>query len=129
MARILLADDEPDVLDALRGILEDAGHEVLTAVDGDNALKILRRQFVDLVVTDVIMPAREGLELIMILKRDNPGIGVVAISGGGALSKEATLTIADRLGADCTLAKPFTREEFLRSVTEVLNSLSPSSDI
>lgn len=120
MKRILLVDDNDSFRRSLAQTLQRADYEVLPAADGEVALSIFRQQPVDLVITDLIMPEKEGLETIMELRRLQPNIKVIAISGGGRNDPGDYLPIAEQLGAAKTLAKPFTAEEILAAVAQVL---------
>jgi DNA-binding response OmpR family regulator len=116
-ARILLADDEAGVRGFMRAALEQGGYEVIEAADGRQALQQARAGQVDLLITDLVMPVLEGLETIQALRRDDPGVRVIAISGafGSQYLKTAQL-----LGADAVLSKPMSTELLLTSVAEVL---------
>jgi CheY-like chemotaxis protein len=118
-ARILVADDEAGVRSYLRGVLENAGYEVTEAADGDRALKEARTGRVDLLITDLVMPGREGLETIRALRKEASGVAVVAMTG--ALGQEF-LEIARALGAQATLRKPIDAGQLLATVSEVLKS-------
>ena len=96
------------------------GHEVLLAAPAMQALQLYDPQTVSLVITDLIMPDMEGVELIMALRRRHPGVKVIAISGGGRNVPEAYLRIAQRVGALKTLAKPFPLETLRAAVQECL---------
>jgi CheY-like chemotaxis protein len=116
-ARIVVADDEAGVRSFLRKVLEDSGYEVIEAADGRQALKQARAGHVNLVITDLVMPEQEGLETIQALRRDLPGVRIIAISGafGGQFLKAAGW-----LGADAVLDKPVSAEALLAMVTKVL---------
>ncbi len=124
-ARILLVEDDEQMRRTLRRILEDANHEVVEASDGRVAARLYREDPTDLIVTDLIMPHKEGLELITELRRDFAGVKIIAISGGGRLGPDEYLPIARKLGALSTLAKPFDREEILKAVEDVLKGDRP----
>ena len=100
-ARILVADDEAGVRGFLRAVLEDGGYEVIEAADGKQALQQARAGHVDLVITDLVMPEQEGIETIQALRREMPGVGIIAISGAfeGQFLKMAE-TAGGRRGAD-----------------------------
>lgn len=119
MARILIIDDD----DLLRGVLAKAlgyaGHEVIQAADGLQGTDLFHATPVDLVVTDLIMPVQEGVETIVRLRRDNPKIPIIAISGGVTNSK-LYLDMAGKIGARRILPKPFTPQELIAVVDEVL---------
>ena len=116
-ARILIADDEAGVRGFLRTALEEGGYEVIEAEDGKQALKQARAGGVDLVITDLVMPEQEGIETIQALRKEIPGIGIIAISGR---FEAPYLKMAGMLGADAALAKPVGTELLLARVAEVL---------
>lgn len=120
MARILVIDDEELVRTTIRMRLEQNGHEVVEAGNGDEGLATLERRPVDLVVTDIIMPEKEGIETIRAIRRRNPEVGIVAISGGGRTSPLDLLSAAKKLGADQALRKPFTGAELMHVVDAAL---------
>lgn len=119
MPRILVIDDEEPIRTALEQVLTTMGHSVVTAEDGHKAAKLFRAQPFDLILTDIVMPNREGLETIIELRREFPEVGVIAMSGGASLS-EAYLGMAARLGAHHTLAKPFSQQQLQYAITETL---------
>jgi len=119
MATILVIDDETGVRVALERILTQSGHEVLSASDGKEALRIHHKRPADLVIVDVFMPDQDGLETITAFRKDFPHVTIIAISGGYDASG-AMLSIARELGAARILEKPFDYETLLRSVDEVL---------
>lgn len=118
MSRILIVDDEQDIRDIARLLLESAGYMVLCAEDGRTALKLIEDERVDLVVTDMLMPEMDGVELINELRRRRPNQRIMAISGGGRAPKESYLQIAHLCGAQGVLAKPFNRDQLLKAVFE-----------
>ena len=117
MARILLVDDEKAVREPLRIKLERAGHEVMEAGNGNEADELLAQNSFELVITDIIMPKKEGLELIRDLKKNFPNVKIIAITGGDRqINQKLNLESALQLGADDMLQKPFTLSTLLRSV-------------
>lgn len=122
MATILIIDDEPDVRTAVRRVLERSDYAVLEAGDGKEALSLAAERGCDLVITDINMPEMDGIEVIMTLAERNPGLPVIAISGGGKLPKELLLSSAGLLGAVTTLSKPFEMSELLAAVSTALAS-------
>ena len=116
MASILLIDDQPDLLQALRRVLEEAGHTVAEARDGKSALRQFAGRPTDLVVTDIYMPGMDGIEFLIRLHEAFPEARVIAMSGGGHLSKDHVLGAASMLGARQILPKPFTTQELLQAV-------------
>jgi len=105
MARIIVIDDESERRSLLGKALLAAGHEVTLSADGNEGLDHLRADGADVVVTDLFMPGLDGVETIRELRRDFPGVAVVAISGD-CLAK-TLLTVAENLGANVVLQKPF----------------------
>lgn len=124
MAQILIVDDDPGLLSALRGILEDAGHEVTEESDGSRALRRFAGHPTDLVITDVYMPEMNGIEFLMRLREAFPEAKVIGMSGGGHLDKEPVLEGARALGAAGILAKPLDVDEVNRVVESVLSGAS-----
>lgn len=120
MARILVVDDDEQFRRMLREMLERAGHEVHDAANGVVALELDREHQSDLVVIDLVMPEKEGLETILDLRRRRPDVKIIAISGGGRSNPNANLAAAKKLGARSTLTKPFTRNDVLLAIDEVL---------
>jgi DNA-binding response OmpR family regulator len=120
MSRILLIEDDEMLRNGLKLVLERAGHQVETACDGRGAEAQVSRFQPDLVVTDILMPGRDGLETIRALATNNPAFSLLAISGGGRLDGRVYLTLAQHLGATATLAKPFSNREFLKVVEGLL---------
>lgn len=122
MARILLVDDEPSVRTLFGEVLALDHHEVTTAADGAAALALLSHGAFDLVVTDVVMPGKEGVEFIREMQRSRPDLPIIAMSGGGRGSAADYLQLASLLGARKTLTKPFSARDLLDAVTEVLRA-------
>jgi CheY-like chemotaxis protein len=118
--RILLVDDDDNFRRTARCALVRAGYEVQEACNGHQALTLVRQARPDLVITDLIMPEKEGIETIVELRRSDPELPIIAISGGGRLSMEDNLLIAQKLGARSTLTKPFRSVELLEAVESVL---------
>jgi two-component system chemotaxis response regulator CheY len=120
MARILVIDDDSLIRETLRRMLEGAGHEVAEAEDGAAGLKAVSAQRPDLVVTDIYMPGKEGIETIRELRQIVPGLKIIAMSGSSWSSGHDALSSAKLLGADRTLPKPFRREQLLASIRDCL---------
>ncbi len=120
MAKILLVDDNADYLAAQTEFLGRAGHQVSTAADGNEALREAGKAAYDLLITDIIMPEREGLETIAVIRKMVPAMKIIAVSGGGRLGARDYLSAARMLGASRTLAKPFSGEELLDVIDAVL---------
>ena len=122
MAKILIVEDDDEVRDVLKTLLRDEGHEVSEAADGNAALEEFLRDPADLVVLDIVMPDKEGLETIIDLRRTHPNVKIFAMSGGGRTSPQDYLDMAKRLGAIEVIAKPFSIDDFLRGVQNALKS-------
>ena len=120
MARILVIDDEELVRFTLKQALQKAGHEVVEAADGNDGITFIKRSRFDLIITDIIMPEKEGIETIVELRRDDPDLKIIAISGGGRTGNTDYLELAQKLGAQQVLQKPFARQELLDAVQETL---------
>jgi CheY-like chemotaxis protein len=125
MARILVVDDEELVRGSIAGVLRRAGHAVTTAEDGEDALGKFQPNRFDLVITDIVMPRMEGIETMRALRRLEPAIRVIAMSGGDAGDDGFYLKAALALGADATLQKPFRVAELQQLVAEAL-AISPA---
>ena len=121
MSRILLVDDDESFRKMLHETLQRAGYEVQDAANGKVALKLYRQDPADLIITDLFMPEKEGLETIMELRRINPDVKIIAISGGGRGGPAGSLLMARRLGAKRGLVKPFSSKEALDTVAQVLS--------
>jgi YesN/AraC family two-component response regulator len=101
-------------------MLENEGYEVMDAANGEEGLKLIRDQSADLIITDLIMPQKEGLETIRGLKRDFPNVKIIAISGGGRIGPEEYLNLARKLGANYTFAKPVEHKELIKAVKNLM---------
>jgi CheY-like chemotaxis protein len=119
MPRILVVDDEEQIRRILRLTLERAGHEVDTAADGNEAVAKFDPERHDLVITDIVMPEKEGIETIQELRQVSAGVKIIAISGGGRISPEEYLDWARRFGVHRTFTKPIDRDDLLRTVAEL----------
>jgi len=121
MAKILVLDDELSILLMIKKMLEKAGHEVSLALNGREGMELFEKNRPDLLITDIIMPEKEGLETIFELRRKFPELKIIAISGGGRISPDGYLPGAKLLGADMTFQKPLDQKEFLQAVSQLLN--------
>ena len=120
MKRILVIDDDPMLCGFCTTVLSNEGYQVYVASNGHEGLRLLRQEPFELVITDIFMPEKEGLETIMELKSAFAGVKIIAISGGGTIKRELTLQMAKDLGADHVLEKPFEVETLINTVAEVL---------
>ncbi|WP_420480235.1 response regulator [Brevundimonas sp. FT23028] len=122
MARIAVVDDDPDVLDFISAVLTGAGHETLTARDGVAAAALVKAEPVDLMILDILMPNRDGLETILTLREAGRAFPILAISAGGVLDGSYLLQTARAFGAEETLLKPFSRETLIGHVDQMIRA-------
>lgn len=120
MATVLVIDDDDMVRTMLLRTLTRGGHTAVGARDGIEGMARFRESPADLVITDIFMPNQEGLATIMELRRSFPSIRIIAISGGGARASLDVLPVAEALGAQKTLRKPFTPADVMDAVKDVL---------
>ena len=120
MAKIVLIDDDDAVRRTIVRMLEVTPHEVHEAADGDAGVALCQSVRPDLVITDLMMPQKEGIETIRTLKQDQPSLKILAISGGGQSGSVDFLDMARSLGADEGLQKPFRRAELVEVVNRLL---------
>lgn len=118
--RVLVIDDEDSVRAMVEAALSHAGYRVLCATNGTEGLKVLDSQQVDLVITDILMPEKEGVETIVEIRQKMPGLQIIAMSGGGRVHNMEPLRIAGGIGADALLPKPFDLTKLLGVVESVL---------
>jgi CheY-like chemotaxis protein len=119
MSRILVIDDDAGVRAYLQHGLELGDHEVVVAQNGHEGIQRHRESPVDLVITDLFMPEKDGLETVVELRRESPSIPIIAISGGH-LTSGSVLQAARLLGAAHVLEKPFDAEKLLSMIDEAL---------
>ena len=123
MPKILLVDDEEQFRTWLRIVLERAGYAVVEATDGSSGIALVQRDKVDVVICDIYMPGKEGIETITELHRDYPGLKVIAVSGGTVLSEQYdALKVVSYIGAHKILTKPFSANDILEALAELLST-------
>jgi len=128
MSSILIVDDEADIRDALKMVLENEGYDVKVASNGNEAIRYQQNAPADIVITDIIMPEKDGINTIKEISNDYPRTRIIAISGGGdpvgykpdAISTSAYLAAAKKEGADLVITKPFERDDILQAVADLL---------
>ncbi|MBV9528982.1 response regulator [Sphingomonas sp.] len=120
MAKILVIDDDPFVRTTIRRILVRAGYDLWVAENGDQGLECFKRDRPDLVITDIIMPEREGIEVIRAIRAIDPAARIIAISGGGRIGAADVLAFAAKFGAREVIGKPFEPSELTDSVARCL---------
>lgn len=121
MQKILVIEDDSAVRLSLQMMLEDGGYTVKVAENGEVGIDLFREDPTDLVITDLFMPQKEGIETISELRRDYPGVKIIAISGGGQHIPGGFLIFASKLGAVHTFQKPIDNNELLEVVKSVLS--------
>ena len=114
--KILVVDDESTMRLVVRHALAAQGHRVVTAADGEEAIRLAREESFDLILMDLLMPGTDGIEAIMTIRKEKPELRIVAMSGGWDGQRRNFLPLAARLGAIHTLAKPFGRDDLLKAV-------------
>ena len=121
MSRVLVIDDEPYNLLMLKKMFEKEGYEVDIAINGDEGIRMFSKYPADIVITDIVMPEKEGLETIREFKQTNPDLKIIAISGGGRIDSKEYLDSARLFGAARIFRKPFKQREMVNAVHELLN--------
>lgn len=123
MATVLVADDVAEVRYSIKRSLTKAGHTVIEAEDGAAALEILRRDAVDLIVTDIWMPKTDGVAVLRALRHEFPTLKVIAVTGGGrAAPIDFSAALATTWGADRVFTKPFENDDLVREVDALIKT-------
>jgi DNA-binding response OmpR family regulator len=124
MGRILIIDDDYHILKMMKKMLERAGFEVELASNGNEGLKVFKTTPADLVICDIIMPEKEGLETIREMKRLYTNLKILAMSGGGRVTTKSYLNTARAFGATKTMGKPFSQKQMVSTVQELMRNAS-----
>lgn len=120
MPRILIADDDGDLCEMLKLVLERANYEVDLAANGEEAIQAYERHPANVLITDLFMPGRDGLETVQFFRARHPGVRIIAISGGGYSGQKTDhLSVARTAGADLSFRKPFDVARLLEGVREL----------
>ena len=119
--RILVVDDDEVVRNVFRRTLEETGYEITEAPNGKVACRLYRKEPFDLIILDIVMPEKEGLETIQDLRRDFPDVKIIAVSGGGRVGAEDYLNMARQLGAVRALEKPISSRQLLETISAVIS--------
>ena len=122
MAKILIIEDEAPFRAVLTRVLQEKGHHVIETPDGSQALRLCQAHSVDLMLTDLIMPNKEGIETIIEVKKDFPNLPIIAMSGGGRTGPQDLLFAAAALGAHATISKPFQIQQLLTLIEAQLST-------
>jgi two-component system response regulator (stage 0 sporulation protein F) len=121
MAKILVVDDEEPIRTLVSKIVQKDGHEVMVAENGQHACDAFQNAEIDLIITDLVMPEKNGIEMIIQLKKTHPDLKVIAISGGSGFSGQIDLlSVAQLLGAKHIIRKPFTVDDIRNAVNDML---------
>lgn len=120
MNRILLVDDDELFRESVAQMLTGNGYEVVSAEDGRDGMRRLGEEAFDLLVTDMLMPERDGVETIMAVRKAHPDLPIIAMSGGGRRSSTEYLEYASVMGAAYVFQKPFETDRFLAAIRECL---------
>ena len=122
MARILVVDDDEGVRMMLRVLMEKSGYEVVEAGNGNEAVLSIQAHTPALVIMDIVMPEKEGLETILEVRQFQPDLPIIAISGGGRIGPAHYLDDAVKFGASKVFTKPLNLEDIRRAVTDLISS-------
>ncbi len=123
MGKILIIDDDPAMCDMLKMALENEGHEVVAKHNGEDAVAHYCEEPADLIITDIFMPLKDGIEIILDLQGRFSDLKIIVMSGGG-VTGVGTLDVfvaAKEFGADYTFKKPFKIEDMMKAVGNLLN--------
>ena len=124
MARVLIVDDDGDVRDTLIRLLRLAGHDPLAPQSSVDAVRAVKSGDYDIVITDVIMPDLDGIEIIRLVRTVKPGCPIIAISGGSpTMPVELGLGMAGKLGANVTLNKPFSKDDLYAAISALVPNI------
>jgi len=128
MKNILLVDDEEMIRQMVRAVLSNPTYSITEASNGVDAQELIRNREFDLLITDVIMPDCDGIELVMAVRKEQPDIKVIVMSGGGRVQARHYLDLAEKLGATRMFEKPFSTTEFQSAVRELLEETDSSEE-
>ena len=117
--KILVVDDDESFLEMLHQFLADNGYEVKLSVNGNQAKEFYNEFLPDIVLTDIVMPSVDGIELLLSLRKVNPELRLIAMSGGNTGHADTYLKMADNLGANIILNKPFKLSDLLEQIQEL----------
>jgi CheY-like chemotaxis protein len=122
MLRILVIDDDAGIRRMLRLCLESMGYAVSEAGDGKEGMELFEKQPADLVITDLVMPGKEGIETIRALRKAHPHLKIIAMSGGSVAKTSDNLKMAKSLGANAAFSKPFSVADLAKVITGLLGT-------
>lgn len=119
MAVVLIIDDDAQIRELWADILSEEGHKVRAAPSGVQGVEIAKSEDVDVIITDILMPDKDGIETLLEIKSIRPKTRIVAVSGGGEILSSAYVKVAEKLGADAALQKPVDIDELCRVVSDL----------
>ncbi len=122
MSRILVVDDDPISRQILRAMLEKEGHVISEAEDGVRAINNYDKGEIDLVITDIFMPEKEGVQTVRELMKENPDVKIIAVSGGSSSANYDSLDWVKMFGVKYTFTKPFNSKEIIAAIDELLSN-------
>ncbi|WP_031484394.1 response regulator [Maridesulfovibrio frigidus] len=122
MPRILVVDDDPISRQILRAMLEKEGHIISEAEDGIKALNNYDKDVIDIVITDIFMPEKEGVQTVRELMKENPDVKIIAVSGGSSSANYDSLDWVKMFGVKYTFTKPFNSKEIVAAIEELLSN-------
>ncbi len=120
MAQILIIDDDDDFREMLGIMLKQAGYQVVEAANGNEGLVAYKREKIDLVISDIFMPEKEGMATVSELMAYNPNVKIIVISGGGSSGQKDYLEFVKDFGVQKTLEKPFSSKDLLATIKELV---------
>lgn len=121
MANILIVDDSYAIRETLKARFMNFGHCVDVAINGEDAMKLYTEKIYHLVITDLVMPDQDGFEMIQKIRKNDPELVIVAMSGGGADKGKGLLNMAKLMGANYVYQKPFKFDEFIDSIHQIID--------
>ncbi|MDH5433249.1 MAG: response regulator [Gammaproteobacteria bacterium] len=124
MALVLIVDDDPQMLRLIKDVVSLDNHDVLLAEDGELAMDYFEHQQPDLMITDILMPNKEGLELISEVREKFPNLKIIAYSGGGAADPQSYLEFASGMGADRVFSKPMPLAELRQEIQALISEVN-----
>ncbi len=122
MTKVLIIEDDEVIRNMIRELLLKAGYRVSVAENGVEGVNLFKQGTFELIITDIIMPEKEGIETIMEIKRHSPDVKIIAVSGGGRLQANDYLDMAEKLGANRVFSKPFQINDFIKAVKELVGT-------
>jgi len=120
MAKILIIDDEKDIRAILERKLAAEGHTVLCAASGGEGITVLQQESLDLVITDIVMPEMGGIEIVMNIRKTNPSIKIITITGKVRTDSTAFQTLIEQFNVECLIHKPFSLDQITKAVQDAL---------